>query len=69
MPHYRIQLDADLIVKANDRDVVANRVRRMFKDARLDPADIEWSIKAIKPAEARALAEIKKGGTDTCPTT
>ena len=62
MPYYRVEINADLIVKHNDRDVVVNRVRRMFKEAKLDVRDIEWSVQHIKPAEAQTLANIKKGG-------
>ena len=65
MPHYRIEISADFVTRANDREVLANRVRRMLRDARFDQKDFEWSVQHIKPAEAELLANIKKGG-DPC---
>ncbi|MFP3898185.1 MAG: hypothetical protein ACLFVD_02630 [Dehalococcoidia bacterium] len=63
MPHYRVQITADFVTTAKDREPVANRVRRMLRDARFEEKDFEWSVQHIKPAEADALANIKKGGT------
>jgi hypothetical protein len=63
MPFYRVVFDAEMVVKATSRDVVANRLRRMFREAHFDEKNIEWSLHHITPKEAEALANLNKGGT------
>ena len=62
MPHYRVQITADFVTTAKDKEPVANRVRRMLRDATFDEKDFEWSLQHIKPAQAELLANIKNGG-------
>ena len=64
MPFYRVVIDAEMVVKATARDVVANRLRRMFREAQFDDKNVEWSLQHIMPKEAEALANLQKGGIE-----
>ncbi len=48
MPLYRVTIEAEFEIKATARDVVANRVRAMFKAGKFDEANFEWGVTAIK---------------------
>ena len=67
MPLYRVVIDAELVTKANSRDVVVNRVRRMLREANFDAKDFEWTVEALKPKEADELKSKLERKEESCP--
>ena len=51
MPLYRVDIQANFLVNATTRDVVANRVRRMFAAGQFDQSDFEWGVAALTKGE------------------
>ncbi len=65
MPYYRVVIDAELVTKAKTRDIVANRVCKMLRQADFDLKDHEWSVAYVTPKEVEAVeaALKRKEGT------
>lgn len=54
MPLYRVDIQANFLVNATTRDVVANRVRRMFR---------RWPIRPERLRVGRRSSNERRGAT------